>query len=318
MKTTATLTRFLHVLFGVCFVLSSAVPAFCETKKLKNVALLVQDLGNPYYTQVVHGTEQKAQEYNPAAKVVSLSCNNDLGIQTNQMDDAVGAGANLIVLSAADPEGIEPAVKRAKAAGVTVVAVDNGAKGVDATITSNNVQAGEVAGQYIVDRLKGQGQVVIVSGISATAVFDRVAGAMKVFQQYPEIKILSRDQNSLGTRDGGLRVMTDLLTAFPKIDAVFAINDPAAIGSDLAARQAQRQDCFVVGVDGSPDAVNALKEPGSLFAATAAQNPFAMAQKATEIGYEIMNGRIPESKTILIPVTLVTREDVGKFQGWTR
>jgi NAD(P)-dependent dehydrogenase (short-subunit alcohol dehydrogenase family) len=65
-------------------------------------------------------------------------------------------------------------------------------------------------------------------------------------------------------------------------------------------------------------AVNALKEPGSLFAATAAQNPFAMAQKATEIGYEIMNGRIPESKTILIPVTLVTREDVGKFQGWTR
>jgi ribose transport system substrate-binding protein len=298
--------------------LSSALPAFCQTKKLQNVALLVQDLGNPYYTQVVHGTEQKAQEYNPAAKVVSLSCNNDLGIQTNQMDDAVGGGANLIVLSAADPEGIEPAVKRAKAAGVTVVAVDNGAKGVDATITSNNVQAGEVAGQYIVDRLKGRGQVVIVSGISATAVFDRVAGAMKVFQQHPEIKILSRDQNSLGTRDGGLRVMTDLLTAFPKIDAVFAINDPAAIGSDLAARQAQRQDCFVVGVDGSPDAVSALKEPGSLFAATAAQDPFAMAQTATEIGYEIMNGKIPETKTILIPVTLVTREDVGKFQGWTR
>ena len=318
MKTTTTLTTTLKVFFSVCFVLSSALPAFCQTKKLQNVALLVQDLGNPYYTQVVHGTEQKAQEYNPAAKVVSLSCNNDLGIQTNQMDDAVGGGANLIVLSAADPEGIEPAVKRAKAAGVTVVAVDNGAKGVDATITSNNVQAGEVAGQYIVDRLKGRGQVVIVSGISATAVFDRVAGAMKVFQQHPEIKILSKDQNSLGTRDGGLRVMTDLLTAFPKIDAVFAINDPAAIGSDLAARQAQRQDCFVVGVDGSPDAVSALKEPGSLFAATAAQDPFAMAQKATEIGYEIMNGKIPETKTILIPVTLVTREDVGKFQGWTR
>ena len=318
MKTTTTLSTSLKVFFSVCLVSSSAVPAFCQTKKLQNVALLVQDLGNPYYTQVVHGTEQKAHEYNPAAKVVSLSCNNDLGIQTNQMDDAVGGGASLIVLSASDPEGIEPAVKRAKAAGVTVVAVDNGAKGVDATITSNNVQAGEVAGQYIVDRLKGRGQVVIVSGISATAVFDRVAGAMKVFQQHPEIKILSRDQNSLGTRDGGLRVMTDLLTAFPKIDAVFAINDPAAIGSDLAARQAQRQDCFVVGVDGSPDAVSALKEPGSLFAATAAQDPFAMAQTATEIGYEIMNGKIPETKTILIPVTLVTREDVGKFQGWTR
>jgi ribose transport system substrate-binding protein len=318
MKTTNILRASSQILLSACLVLSSTQPGLCQSKKLQSLALLVQDLGNPYYTQVVHGTEKKAREYNADVKFVSLSCNNDLGTQTNQMDDAVGGGANLIIISAADPEGIEPAVKRAKDAGVTVVAVDNGAKGVDATVTSNNVQAGEVACQYIVDRLKGRGQVVIVSGISATAVFDRVAGAIKVFNQHPEIKILSKDQNSMGTRDGGLRVMTDLLTAFPKIDAVFAINDPAAIGSDLALRQAQRQDCFVVGVDGSPDAVSALKEPGSLFAATAAQDPFAMAQKATEIGYQIMNGKIPESKTILIPVTLVTREDVSKFQGWTK
>lgn len=318
MKTTTILSTSSKILLSVFFLLSSTLPTLCQSKKLQSVALLVQDLGNPYYTQVVHGTEQKAREYNPDAKVVSLSCNNDLGTQTNQMDDAVGGGANLIILSAADPEGIEPAVKRAKEAGVTVVAVDNGAKGVDATVTSNNVQAGEVACQYIADRLKGRGQVVIVSGISATAVFDRVAGAMNVFKQHPDIKILSKDQNSMGTRDGGLRVMTDLLTAFPKIDAVFAINDPAAIGSDLALGQAQRQDCFVVGVDGSPDAVSALKEPGSLFAATAAQDPFAMAQKATEIGYEIMSGKAPESKTILIPVTLVTRDNVSKFQGWTK
>src|ERR1700732_4257661 len=138
MKTTIILSASSKILLSVCFVLSSTLPALCQSKKLQSVALLVQDLGNPYYTQVVHGTEQKAQEYNPAAKVVSLSCNNDLGIQTNQMDDAVGGGANLIVLSAADPEGIEPAVKRAKAAGVTVVAVDNGAKGGDGTVTSTH------------------------------------------------------------------------------------------------------------------------------------------------------------------------------------
>jgi ribose transport system substrate-binding protein len=48
---------------------------------------------------------------------------------------------------------------------------------------------------------------------------------------------------------------------------VFAINHPTAVGSDLAARQSQRQDLFVVGVNGSPDAVNAFKERGSPFAA---------------------------------------------------
>ncbi len=53
--------------------------------------------------------------------------------------------------------------------------------------------------------------------------------------------------------------MTSLLAANPKIDGVFAINDPTAIGADLAAKQAQRNEFFIVGVDGSPDGEEALK-----------------------------------------------------------
>ncbi len=57
----------------------------------------------------------------------------------------------------------------------------------------------------------------------------------------------------------GLEIMTSLLAANPKIDGVFAINDPTAIGADLAAKQAQRHEFFIVGVDGSPDGEEALK-----------------------------------------------------------
>ena len=74
------------------------------------------------------------------------------------------------------------------------------------------------------------------------SVQDRVAGAMDIFSKNPDIKILSQDQNAAGSRDGGLRVMTDLLTANPKLDAVFAINDPTALGCDLAAKQANRSE----------------------------------------------------------------------------
>ena len=112
--------------------------------------------------------------------------------------------------------------------------------------------------------------------------------------------------------------MTDLLTAFPKLDAVFAINDPTGIGCDLAAKQSQRNEFFIVGVDGSPDGVSALKSEGSLFEATPAQDPYTMARKAVEIGYGIMNGEKPEQKTILIPVKLITRENVNEYQGWTQ
>ena len=112
--------------------------------------------------------------------------------------------------------------------------------------------------------------------------------------------------------------MTDLLTAFPKIDAVFAINDPTAIGCDLAAIQANRKDFFIVGIDGSPDVVPFLKDPNSLIAATAAQDPYTMAEKAVEIGYNIMNGKKPEQQLTLIPVELITKENVNQYKGWTK
>ncbi len=43
-----------------------------------------------------------------------------------------------------------------------------------------------------------------------------------------------------------------------------------------------------------------------------------MAQKAVEVGVDIMKGKKPESDTILIPVKLITRDNVNEYQGWTK
>ena len=309
----STTIAFLFV--GVCL----AGHLFAADKELKSVGLTVGDLGNRFFVQIAHGAAAQASTYNPDVKFTSLSSNYDLKNQIEQMNSFISSGADLIVLGAADSRGIAPAVKRAKAAGIIVVAVDVGAEGgVGATVMSDNKQAGEEAGKYISDKIKGKGQVVIVNGPPVTSVQDRVAGALSVFKKYPAIKILSQDQNALGTPEGGLRVMTDLQTAYQHLDAVFAINDPTALGCDLAAKQAGRSDFFIVGVDGSPEAVAALKSRQGLFDATAAQDPYAMAQKAVEIGYDIMQGKKPEKDIILIPVRLITRDNVNEYTGWTR
>jgi ribose transport system substrate-binding protein len=303
---------------GILLFAGLATQVFAQ-KKLGTVAVTVGDLGNPFFVQIARGAQAAARKINPSVKFQSESSNYDVNNQTNQMDNFIASGANLILLNAADSKGIAPAVLRAKAAGVTVVAVDVGAEGgVDATVTSNNKQAGQLDGKFVVDRLKGKGQVVIVNGPPVTAVTDRVAGFLEEVKKSPGIKILSQDQNAGGSRDGGLRVMTDLLTAFPKIDAVFAINDPTAIGCDLAAKQAQRKDFFIVGVDGAPDVVPSLKDKDSLIAASAAQDPYAMAGKAVEIGYDIMNGKKPAQELTLIPVDLITKDNVDQYKGWTK
>ena len=305
---------------SLCFLffVGLAAPVFAQ-KKLNAVAVTVGDLGNPFFVQIAHGAQDAAKKINPSVKFSAESSNYDVNNQTNQMDNFISSGVNLILLNAADSKGIAPAVMRAKAAGITVVAVDVAAEGgVDATVTSNNKQAGELDGKYVADRLKGKGQVVIVNGPPVSAVTDRVAGFLEVIKKYPDIKIVSQDQNAGGSRDGGLRVMTDLLTAFPKIDAVFAINDPTAIGCDLAAKQAQRKDFFIVGVDGAPDVVPSLKDKDSLIAASAAQDPYTMAGKAVDIGYDIMNGKKPAQELTLIPVDLITKDNVDQYKGWTK
>ena len=291
--------------------------AFAADAPLKAVGVTLGSLGNPFFVTLAKGAQEKAKEIGgDKVKVTVDSADYDLGKQTNQIDNFISARVDLILINPVHPEGIMPAVMRAKEAGIPVIAVDAGAEGADAMITSNNVQAGEKACQFIVDRLKGKGDVVIINGPPVTAVADRVKGCKDVFAKNPGIKILSDNQNGQGSREGGLDAMTNLLTAFPKIDAVFAINDPTATGADLAARQAQRTEFFITSVDGAPVAVEALKDKDSLFLATAAQNPLRMAKEGVEIGYQIKQGKPPAETTILIPVELITRDNVNDYPGW--
>src|ERR1700693_6365397 len=179
---------------GLLLAISLTTPLFAQ-KKLNVVAVTVGDLGNPFFVQIAHGAETAAKKINPSVKFQSESSNYDVNNQTNQLDNFIANGANLILLNAADSKGIAPAVLRAKAAGVTVVAVDVGAEGgVDATVTSNNKQAGQLDGKLVADRLKGKGQIVIVNGPPVSAVTDRVAGFLEEIKKSPDNKILSQDQ----------------------------------------------------------------------------------------------------------------------------
>jgi ribose transport system substrate-binding protein len=196
------------------------------------------------------------------------------------------------------------------------VAVDVAAAGVDATVQTNNVQAGQIACQYILDKLAGKGEVIIQNGPQVSAVIDRVIGCKEVLAKSPDIKILSDDQDAKGSREGGLNVMQGHLTRFSKIDAVFTINDPQAIGSDLAAKQLGRSEFIITSVDGAPDIEVALKG-NTLVQASASQDPYKMAQQAVEVGYDIMNGKTPEDPMILMPSTLITRDNVAEYKGWS-
>lgn len=305
-----------------------ALPIFAEGQKeadtgeveLECVAFTCQDLQNPFFKLMGDAVRKAAYDIGGEdVRVLVESGDNDLNKQFRQIDDFIAAGADIIVLNACDSAGIAPAVKRAKDAGIVVIASDVTADGgVDATMTSNNFDAGYIVAEYIAEKLNGKGDVVAICGDPVSASLDRKNGFDACMEEYPEINVLSDSQNGKGRRELSMNLMSDLLTAFPKIDAVWCVNDPTALGAELAIKQAKRADeMFVVGVDGSPDAAKSMKLEGSIFEASAAQDPYYMAYHAVEVGWDVMNGNPPEEKIELIPVNLVTQEDVANgYSGW--
>jgi ribose transport system substrate-binding protein len=298
------------------FLLSGA--AFAADKPLKTIGISVGDLANPFFVAIGKGAEDAAKKINPNVKVTTLSTKYDLNTQVGQIENFIANKIDLLLVNAVDPKAIAPVLKKARDAGIVVVAVDVGAEGADYTVMSDNVAAGANACEYIAKKLNGKGNVVIVNGPPVTSVLDRVVGCKKVFAKSPGIKILSDNQDAKGSRDGGMAVMQDLLTANPKIDAVFAINDPTAIGAELAIKQAKRSGIFITAVDGAPDAEVALKDPSSLLEGSAAQNPYQMASEGVKVGYALMNGKKQSSNVKLLPVPLITKQNVKSYAGWVK
>jgi ribose transport system substrate-binding protein len=282
-------------------------------KKIK-IGLTVGTLSNPFFVSMSNGAKEAAKKLGGDAIVVSADY--DLAKQTAQIEDFITKKVDMILLNAVDSKGIAAAVAQAKAAGIPVIAVDVGAEGgVNATVASDNYLAGKLAGEYLLKRLQNKGNIAIIDGPPVTAVTDRIKGFEDAIKG-KDIKVVAK-QNGEGNREKALTVLENILQANSsgKIDAVFAINDPEALGVKIAAEQANRdKEFFILGVDGAPEAVKALKEKKS-FVATSAQHPDEIVKKAVDIGMAIIKGEKVESN-IKVPVELVTQDSVDSYKGW--
>ncbi|MBP1807525.1 ABC transporter substrate-binding protein [Rubellimicrobium aerolatum] len=283
-------------------------------EKIEQIGLMVQDMSNPFFSAMEKGAQRAAEAIGATVNVQDAQL--DLAAQHTQIDAFIQQGVDLIVVSAVDEAGIAPAIERAKAASIIVIAVDTPAVGADAVVMTDAVQAGRVSCEYLFEQMGGEGQVLLVDGTPIQTIIDRITGCKEVAANYPGIEIVGQ-QASKNDRASGLAVTTDMLTAHPDVTGIFGMNDPSALGAVLAVEQAGKTDQIIVtGVDGSPEAVEELKREGSPFVGTATQSPGVMVERAVQIAQDIIAGNPPTETTVLIPSELVTRESVAEYAGW--
>lgn len=256
----------------------------------------------------------------PDLEVTLMDAQDDTVRQTDQSMTFIGDNVDALIVNVVETSAAPPVVAAAAAANIPVIWVNrNPFFGREIppnnyVISSNSILEGAVGMDYVGQRLNGKGNIIILQGtLGHEAATNRTEGVRKVIREkYPEIKILSEETGNW-FRDQGMTVTENLITSFgDQINAVLSNNDEMALGAVLALRAYQMNDVIVVGVDGTADGLTAIAN-GDGLSATAYQDPIAQGAGCVDLAYKVITGGKAEKQTLL-PVELVTKENVAKFR----
>ncbi|WP_410914510.1 ribose ABC transporter substrate-binding protein RbsB [Priestia filamentosa] len=282
-------------------------PEWAKPKKKGNledikIGLSVSTLNNPFFVSLKNGVVKEAKKQ--GMDVVIVDAQNDSAKQVNDVEDLLQQGVDVLLINPTDSAAISTAVQSANNIGIPVVTLDRSAdKGkVETLVASDNVKGGEMAADYIVEKLGEGAKVAELEGTpGASATRERGKGFHNVADQKLDV---AAKQSADFDRTKGLNVMENLLQGNSDIKAVFAHNDEMALGAIQAINSSGR-DVLVVGFDGNEDAINAVKE-GKL-AATVAQQPELIGELAVKAASDVLKGKKVE-KNIAAPLKLMTKE----------
>ncbi|MDU4025200.1 MAG: D-ribose ABC transporter substrate-binding protein [Anaerococcus sp.] len=248
------------------------------------IGVSLSTLNNPFFVSIREGIEEGAGD---DAETVISDAQNDSSTQSNQVEDLITQGVDLIIINPVDSTAIASSVEKANEANIPVICVDRGTDSgeIVSFIASNNVEGGKLAGEYILEKVGENAEVVQLEGIpGASSTRERGEG----FKEATDGKInLVASQTANFDRAEGLTVMENLLQAHPDVKAVFCQNDEMALGASEAIKTSGK-DIVVVGFDGNEDAISAV-EDGSL-SATVAQKPKEMGKLAIETAIKYLKG----------------------------
>lgn len=283
-----------------------------STTSKPKLGLSLSTLNNPFFVQIRSGAQAEAKKLGLDLTVTDAQ--NDASQQANQLQNFTSSNYGAIIVNPVDSDAASNSVKAADKAKIPVIAVDRGVNkaAVDTLVASDNIAGGELAAKTVAEKLGGTGKIVILQGQAGTsAARERAEGFAKGLKAYPGIQVLAQQPADFD-RTKGLDVMSNLLQAHPDVQGVIAANDEMALGAIKALGSKAGKSVSVVGFDGTPDGLTAVKQ-GTLYASVA-QQPSQLGKIAVDNALRAAQGKKVET-TVKVPVKVVTKENVAGFTG---
>ncbi|MGM9425506.1 sugar ABC transporter substrate-binding protein [Hydrogenophaga sp. MI9] len=284
------------------------------------IGLITKTETNPFFVKMKEGAQAEAKKLGAKLMSAAGKKDGDTAAQITAIENMVTAGAKTILITSSG-DAIIPAVKKAQAKGVQVIALDSPFDGADALFATDNYKAGILIGQYAKAALGGKpAKIAMLDLFPGHPVgAQRHNGFMNGFG----LKANDAKSNELsstaetvcaadtdGNQAKGQTAMENCLQKDPAINVVYTINEPAAAGAYNALKKAGKdKDVIIVSVDGGCAGVADVGK--GVIAATSQQYPLKMAAMGVAAGVEYAKGGKKASGYVDTGVTLIANKAVA-------
>jgi ribose transport system substrate-binding protein len=313
------LITLLAAIFVICF----SIPVLAQDEGLPKgdwvIGLSNSYYGNGWRKQMVESFTEAADNAKNAGYIKDYIIQNGDGTvnaQIAQINSFILKGVNAIAINAASPTALNSVIQKALDAGIVVVAFVSIIEGLDDVYTMDYdfYSMGEKKTEYVMERLGGKGNVVVVRGVSGTSPDIGVYnGIMSVLNKYPDVKKVTEiygEASATVAQENMLKVLPSLP---PDIDAVITFCGNDSIGVVNAFEQSGREVPIVIG-DNTAEFMNwwIAKKKDSNYETLSVNSTPSCGSAAVWAVLNILN-KVDVPKKMLMSLIYVTQDEAEKY-----
>ncbi len=296
------------------------------------IGVSINSLRSPFMIALKQGIQEAAEE--EGVTLIISDCNGNLQTQSDQIRDFIVQRVDGILAEPLDADALIGVVEEANGEGIPVYCVDTtlNCDDVICTISSDSVEMGRLAAEYIAEQLyekygEYRGKVAnLLASMNSTSGLNRTKGFHEVMDEYPDIEIVA-EQNGELQLDTAVNAMTNILQANGELDAIWCSGDTNAQGSLQAMKWLNRLypigeegHIILVSADGASESLSAVRS--GYMDACISQNPLAMGRMAVQMLIDYLRtGEEPEDSFSAYPLFTITSgnidsEELAEYGIW--
>lgn len=293
------------------FTLGDGQPTFA---KQPEIAVMVPNGVDPYFTAKRYGYEKECEKLGLKMLFFDAGGYSNVNKQIGQLEDMMQRGIDGIILGATSAVGTIPVVDKVidKRIPLVIDNLDSLTKKPVVRIMKNGILVGQLRAEYIIERLKGQGKVLVLPGPSAVSLCqEEHKGFVDYAKHFPKIKVIVEWTPS--SPDAGMNTVEGVLQAHPDLKAIACFSPPLSVGAVKAvqASGAKKDDIIVVGQMLDAGIEDYMRK--GWIQGTAMCDHIEMAREAVRLLYKEMKGELKPPYYHEMDHYLITLDTLDKF-----